>query len=613
MKHRTLFVFLCLTAFARAQSIDVNAGFASTHGIVGETLQFEVRVTATVGRGGSEPQVKLPEVKETNGLDVRYQGGGFSEKSSSIRIIGGRRTSSTTYVGRFYWDVVASKVGRYPFPTMAIEVNGKTYRTQTITLTIVKDAPGNRYVGTVVVVSTTKPYVNQPVRLRYVLTSERNIVRDRRGVPRLTIPWAGSPNGFKSLPLVKPSARQSTLPVILNGGDQAIPVPAALREDRSPPVIELTLDKVLYPLAAGKINLGGTQANLEVAREQRDGGFFRGTEYIDKTRAIVKTEPVILDVRDAPLANRPKGYRGAIGDFSGEVKYGKGEIRAGDGVTLNLILRGGEVLTLIEEPKIDGDFPNCRVLPSGRRMKGQGNSRTLTFSWLIKPLKDDLTELPRFDYGWFKPASEKFEVISTGPLPLTITGKMAEESVFSGGERKKSDQIKIDLLGEGVSPLRDDPGEILETKRPSLIGFWLALFLPLGSLGVLNVFLSKKRKLAGDATIGRRKGASKAATSRLSEAQSLLGGKGFYGKLARSLGGFVADKLGLPPASVSAATAESILSPRGLKPERIKEVTTLLNELDMREFGADVGDESEQREALGIVQQLIESLDKEIR
>ncbi len=598
---------------AHSQVTEVRAGFPNPVGVVGEVLTFVVSVEVKTDLGGKKPTMETPDIPQIEGLEFRFREGGFTGTQRQMSFMGGRRSGSLTHSGAWIWDVVAKRQGRYRVPGFDVLVAGKKHRTRPAALLIEKDAPGNRYVGTAVVVSTMTPYVHQPVTLRFVLSTERVPVQTRRSFPRLTIPWAGSPNGFKALPLVEADRRASAIGVQINDADQQVALPAEVKRNRTPAVIEITLNKTLIPLAAGKIDLGSTVASLEVARDRRNRGVFAGTEYVGKTRAVVKTEPIILEVRDAPLVGRPDSYRGVLGDFNADVHYGKGEIRAGDGVTLNLVLRGGEVLTLIEEPTIDGDFPDCRVLPSGRRLEGKGNRRTLTFSWLIKPLRDDLKELPRFDYTWFRPEGERFDTATTGPLPLTITGKLEEEEVFAGGS-STSEQIAIDTLGDGARPLMDEPGDLRRSQVSPLVPWALAvLLLPLCSLVATSIVLKKKRTLAGDARLGRKKRASKAAEARLAEARALLGGRGFYGKLSRSLAGFVADKLGVPPASVSAATARSLLSPHGLPEERMAAVVMMLNDLDMKEFGSTEATSEDQHEALSAVETLVRHLDKEIK
>ncbi|MFT7619844.1 MAG: hypothetical protein ACI97A_003501 [Planctomycetota bacterium] len=612
MKLRIFFALFLAVPLAHGQIVQVEASFADNVGVIGQLLRFRAVVEAKVSMNGKEPAVTVPTMPAIDGLTHRFLGGGFTQSGQSISIIGGRRQGSLTFRGQYAWEFKASKVGRFRIPSLDFVVGGKKYRTSASDISIQKEAPGNRYVGTAVVVSSMTPYINQPVRLRYLLTTSRTPVQTRGSIPRLQIPWAGSPNGFKSLPLDQAKRREGSVAVQLNDGDQQVNLPAVVKRGQTPPTIEITLNKVLIPLAAGKINIGGTTASLEVARERREGGFFQGTQYVGRTRAVVTTDPIILEVRDAPTVGRPENYRGMMGDFSVDVQYGKGEIRAGDGVTLNIVLSGGEVLTLLEEPSVDADFPNCRVLPSGRLLEGEGEKRKLTFSWLIKPLSDTMTELPKFDFGWFRPNSGRFDVTSAGPLPLTIIGEMEEEGVFGGGT-KSSDQIAVDTLGEGVRPLKDSPGTISPLAKPGLTKLLLVFFLPLVSLGALSLILKKRRISAGDATIGRRKRASKEAESRLVEAKALVGQKGFHGKLARSLAGFIADKIGVPPASVSAATVSSLLTPRGMREERIGSVTSLLNDLDMREFGGGATDTAEQNAAINSVEELVRLLDRELR
>ena len=611
--------FLCillLTAVpAWTQTVDDYAsGFADQGGgVVGEVLAFLCVADIRMPIDGAEPQVEIGEIQAPQGLEVQYLDGGIFSAGQSVFSINGVSSGHRSFKMRHTWQVKAKAVGTYKMPGIKFKVEGKEYQTSPSTIVITKEAPGNRWVTVDVVVSNSTPYVNEAIRIRYLLTSQRSLVAARGSQPRLLVPWAGSPNGFLAMPLTKPNRQmgEASSHIVLN--DKKTLIAVEVKRDRNPPVIELSFDKVLYALAPGRIDMGSTTTRLEVAQSVRRGGIMRDNQYVGREKALVLTEPLIIDVKDAPLSGRPKSYRGAIGELEVALKFGSGKIRAGDGVTLTLNIRGGDFLELLETPKIDADFPNCQVLPSGRHLAGEAGQRSLTFSWLIKPLRDDVTSLPVFEYSWFNPKTEVFVTANTGPLTLEIEGEISEAEVFSRSSGRP-DRIDLAEIGEGIRSLKDDPGSWQETEGHAP-WFWLAVItgIPLLSFFLLQSLARRQQRLADDTGRHRRKRASREATARLVEAQAFLGQKGFYGKLARSLAGFIADKIALPAASVSAATVSGLFAERGLDHQRSAEVAKLLDDLDAREFGGSRDDDAQHRELLRHVEDLIASLDKEIK
>ncbi|MCB9834042.1 MAG: BatD family protein [Planctomycetes bacterium] len=603
-----LLALLVLPLLAAGQAVEVQASFVDESAVVGEPTSFVVAVAVAMPLDArEEPKIVTPQLPAVAGLEIEYLGGGIESSGQRVSIVNGRRSGSIDYRARYEYRVVAAAEGRYRMPPFTVTVGDRNFdcQPQRAVLEVGKVAPGNRWVGLAVVADRLDPYVNQPVRLRWVLSSERLVVDTRESMPRLEVPWAGSPPGFLAEP-DEPLDRNDPQFTNVRLGDQVRRLPRVIRDDRKPPILELTLAKTLIPLAPGRIDLGGTRASLEVAENARRSFF--GIEYEGRKKAFVTSEPIVLEVRDAPLAGRPEGYRDAIGDFEVRVAYGSGKIRAGDGVTLNLTLSGSPVVDLIEAPDIGADFPNCRTLPSPKESSGEGANRSVTFSWLIRPLDDGQRELPDFRYAWFRPATETFSVASTGALPLEISGTFEESDVFSadGGGR-----LAFKPIGEGLRLPVGEPGDMrpLDRRIPAA-WFLVVILVPMASLLISSVLLRRRRALSGDLELQRRRKASKQAQARLDEARALLGQKGFHGRLSRCLAGFVADKLGLPPASVSAANLRGLLERGRCSGELATTSAAFLDELDRAAFGGEAGDE---RSSLDRAEELLARLDREIR
>lgn len=607
-----LLLFFCAVAAAQVQ---VGTRLGARSCVLGEPMSLSVEVTVRVPLSGGAPQQPAdpprPTLPSSEDYDVEFVSSGTDQRSA-LSIFNGRRSGYVDHVTTFLYRVKARRTGRITVPSWEYELDGTKHRVAARTFLVEREAPGNKYVSVIVVASNDRPYVNQPVKIRYQLDTEKLILdRDEQSRrPEIDIPWAQVPNGAWATPFTELEGNRSARGrkvVLLNENQFGMDdVEVAGSETQ-----RLVFERTIYPLAPGRLDLGGTSTRIAVAtRFQR--GVFGGLRPTDSARVVVNTEPLVLEVRDAPITGRPASYTGVIGDFTGDARLSEGEIRAGDGVTLTLELTGRGALESIEPPELSG-FEEFDVYDPDREVAGEGERRTLTFSWLLVPKSTDVAEVPRFEFSWFKPSVEKFETVAVGPQALEISGEVDAGGIFESTITARR-AAEIRTVGEGVRPLKESPGRLTRGGGAGL-GLLLAIaIVPLLSLAATSVLVGRRRRLAGDESLVRRKRASKDATARLAEARALVDAeRGFHGKLARCLSGFIGDKLGVPAASVSAATVAGMLEAAGVAAELVTAAAEVLGDLDVKEFGGGSEDESARREDLARVEKLIGGLDKVLK
>ena len=600
-----LAAFLLLMAAASGQEvrlIGAQCAVDPEEAVLGEEITYLVKVRIAMDESDREVETPRPVPPTSSDFEIRYRDQSQSTNQSTT-IINGRVSSEYSVDTTFLFTLVPKGEGRFTIPAFDYEAFGKKARLRSCSLTVAKEAPGNRYVSLIVRSDKPNPYVNEPVTLSYELRCEKPVLSRSAS---LEIPWVTVPNGFAAGPV---RAFRSPTAVTLNGEPAQVDV-AANPDARDGQI--LRFERVLYPIAPGRVELGGTRTRVEMALEWRRAIF--GDQVTRSTKAVIVSDPLTLDVRDAPAEGRPASYSGAVGDFEVEARYGDGHIRAGDGVTLKLVITGKGALDSLPLPVIE-NRPDLDVYSPDRRTEDLPDERkTHTISWLMVPRQTTLKELPRFEFSWFSPSKGRFETVATGPMPLEIRGEVSDARIFEGSlTPKKAAEIRI--LGEGIRPIREKPGDL--GSGPPRVSIPILLFVGLApwvSFAILSFVVARRRRLSGDVLYQRKRRASKEATQRLEEARALLSApKGFHGRLSRSLAGFVGDKLGVPPASVTAATLPELARSGGLAEATAREIAELLDHLDTREFGGGGGDAGERAAELGRVEKLIERVDREVR
>ncbi|MEE9393234.1 MAG: BatD family protein [Planctomycetota bacterium] len=593
-----------------AQDLKVRVGMEPQQPVFGEAIIFGIIVTRTAKtpfEGGAPAEVKIPD---GDGYKLKYRETRTGKSTRGSTIFGGRRSTYYEDSWTLVYDLVPERTGVIQMPPFSFQMLGKPQRVGSLTFEVLSEAPGNRYATLEVSASNTSPYVNQPVKLRLVITSEKPTVD-----VKVNLPWSSNPNGFSG-PITAVGWTQGRgVAVQLNGERfdfQQEANPAVRGGER------LVYERVVYPIAPGRVELAPANLHMDVALRMGRGVFGR-RQVRESAKVVLVSQPLVLEVRDAPITGRPQPFTGILGNFSGLVQLGSTSIKAGDGFTLSLQLEGAGELASLTPPDIaaargfenfDVYAPDKTIEPGARK----GDQR-LTISWLIVPkLEAKLETFPRWEFSWFKPSTETFETVSVGPTPIEIKGRVSDDGIF-GGASNAREAREIMTLGEGLRPIKELPEGLSElAPRVPWAVFLSALILPALLFGISTLFLRRRENLAGDVALQRRRRASKEATARLQEAREHMSSeRGFHGKLARSVTGFLGDKLDLPPARIAAATVRDLVQQAGVSAQRGDELATLLQDLESKEFGGGGASAAERQSDFDRAEVLIRALDREIK
>ncbi|MCA9323427.1 MAG: BatD family protein, partial [Planctomycetes bacterium] len=333
-----------ISAQSRARITRVLAQFDPPTLVLEEVGRYVIQVHLSANDPRDLVELDAPILPAVDGLTIEYEDR-VSQRGSSGITINGRHTGESYIITNFIFRVTPKKLGRLVIPAFNyVGAKGVEAQIPAADCSVDDEAPGNRFVSLIVSCDRPRPYVNQPVTMRFELLTEKPFIS--RGA-RFDVPWVSTPNGFASAP-VEPIGRGAvTLTVALNGEMTQVPLSnhPRIREGQ-----RVVIERTLYPLAPGKVELGRSTASLEMALRTRRRVF--DIEVLESTRATVTSEPLVIEVRDAPMAGRPKSFAGAIGDLVCQVRYGDPKIRAGDGVTLTLEVVGKGGLESLPLPEL---------------------------------------------------------------------------------------------------------------------------------------------------------------------------------------------------------------------------------------------------------------------
>jgi len=591
---------ILLPVVAGAQDIKVELSLDRTRVPVSDRLQMTVKVIGTMR--------SVPEARIENLQGFSVVG---SSTSTEFSIINGRITASKTNV----FTLLPPGEGTYTLGPAVVEIGGKTYRSSTVTVTVVAasggarpapqpgkpPAPGTR--------AAPQPRVSRPVGA--ASTPDGNVfIRgtvDKRSVYLgeqliYTFGFYTRLNLFEN-PSYTPAAFSGFW---VEEIDQS-----ARRLRRSVNGIPYSVQELryaLFPTISGEAVI--SPARLDVSLGSAWDFFGRGRKY------SLQTPELKIKVKPLPAAGKPAVFSGAVGRFSISSSLDKKEVKEGEAITLEVVVSGSGNLKTIGEPALpemdDFDVYGSKSEEKVSRTDTGIGGRKI-FSYVIVPRKAGEITWPGIPFAYFDPQAEKYVSISTRELSFTVLpGKKDEEAPPYRFLAKD-----VLALGEDIRYIKESPAA-LSPAPVSLFEyrlFWLLHLVPVVCLGAALLYRRHRGRMISDTGYARLKGSRKRLGRLLKNASRELAADrvtGCYAELDRALIHFIGDKLNVETTGMLGEQIIELLAGHKLDRTALEEVAECLEHFAFVRFTPSAGDREDARRYLKKVRKLTELLDRKL-
>jgi hypothetical protein len=413
-----------------------------------EAVQVTVRLTID-GRAGYS-QYAPPTMK-----GLRVSSGGMS--SQRIEVVNFRIRRREAY----RYTAIPMRVGKLKIGPAAIRVGGKWVRSNTVAITVKRGggstnttpgappsdqppgspgtpspaprdptAPGAD--GKVLprvflrgVATPTKVYVGQQVLARWELYTQSDVLGFRTRKQPTT-------DGFWADDLRSPRRLQFARKV-LSGRVYYV---AALAK------------KALFPQRPGTLTVGPMAAMVRTLDS------FSGS-------AKRRSEALTIEVLPLPTEGKPKGFAEQnVGRYTLAAMLDRTTVKAGDAVTLKIVIRGAGNLRQLAMPKL-GKLAGFKVyepkakerIDNSRRIEGEK-----VLEYLLLPTRNGELTIPALALDYFDPQAARYRKARSTALTLTVKGKLPGGSPVRSG-------AKSNVLGRDIRPPR--PARKLSHRSPA--------------------------------------------------------------------------------------------------------------------------------------------------
>ncbi len=605
LKNILLFIALIFLGF-RTEGQEPRL-LMSAPNAVSEGDQF--RLTFNINQRGEN--LVLPEL---NGFDV-LMGPSFSS-STSIQIINGKSTQSSDFA--YTYILRAKQEGSFTIRPGSIEVDGKIYQSNSLTIQVVKGqpqnqgapqgAPGNEESGeaTTGTVSKTDMFIRLELS-RYQAFKGQQIIA--------TVKLYANPN----MPLA--GFEEVNLPTFEGFYTQDIDIPQQInfkREVFNDRIYQVGILKktVIFPQQTGAITIKPFNMTVVVQQRVRQRSFFDDFfAGVQNVRVRLTSDPVTISSKELPGA--PADFSGGVGDFKITSELSQTDVTTNDAVTLKLNITGTGNIRLIQSPKLNltSDFelydPNST---DNVKASDAGLNGTKTIEYLFQPRYEGTYKIPPLNFVSFNPGSGQFQRLSTPEYTLRVKKGAGDPTTEVIRSARKQD---VQLIGQDIRFI-DQVSTGFRKKGSSFYGsplFWLIYVL--GAAGFALFYVVYRKKLAENANLAlvRNKKANRVARKHLMVAAGFLKKEepeAFYDSILKAMWGYLSDKLSIPMADLKRETAIGGLQSRNVEPQLTDDFFYILDQCEYVRF-APSGGNVEMHDMYSKAEDVISRLEKQIK
>ena len=533
-------------------------------------------------RNGEGSSFQEPKVEGTTKLF-----GPATSRSYSSQWVNGVSSSSTSE--EYAITYRADKAGKYNVAAAKVQVDGKTYSTQTFTIEILPpDRTAQNGQGGVQIDNYDSQRAGKEVGaddLFIRINLSKSSAYEQEAVV-CTIKLYTKYQVSQFMPTLQPSFNGFLI--------EELPITSSLNNvervnGQNYMVAELK-KCILFPQQSGELEITSGNYDVTVVQYEAVRTLFGTMRQPVERQLSIKSNSQKINIKALP-APRPASFSGAVGKFSVETEIKPPVLKTYEASTLSYKVTGQGNIKYLKAPKIQ--FPaqfdvydpqnNADAKPSGSTVSG-----TMTFEYTFIPQYVGKYEIPATEFTYFDPSAGKYVTLNTPKYDLSVakgSGTAAQVPVDNNIEQKNTDILHIKTGDLG-----------LQKEHVSFVAgwtYWLWYVLPTILLVAILIYYRKLLKERQNMALMRTKHANKLAKKRLKQAKAYMAandsGK-FYAELLNAIWGYLSDKLGIPVSELNKENIASVLASREVDDGTVTMLMELLDKCEFAQYAPELAD-----------------------
>jgi hypothetical protein len=501
--------------------------------------------TLTMTFEGDSPNV-LPTVPSVPNLRIMDQGS-ESRVYSSVNGVGTSRLSHT-------FSVVPSQPGDFIIPAMSANINGQTYNSQPVKLTVLKEgtptvAPTVAFLK--LVVPKTEVYVGELLPIELQIYAQQG---------KLSEMPAFKSEGFTVGKFTRPDQSQT----VYNGQRYYV----------------VSFKTYVIPAKTGNFDLGPATAGLSIPRPDSRRDFWGN--YADWQNLPLQSDPQTLRVLPLPMENVPPAFSGAVGNYSLSLTASPTNVTIGDPITVTVQITGHGAVDSVTLPP-QKNWQDFQIYPPTSDFQPADNdplgvSGVKTFKLTAVPQSMEVRELPAFQFSFFDPDQKLYRTLTQPAVPLIVRPSAASlpppalTTAAAPGDNPSP--------ANGLIHIKPRLGVVAQIQPPLVQQPWFVALQGVPVLAWLSLLVLRKQKehRAANPRLQRRREVDQTVRHSLKELQRTANAgqpDEFFATLFHLLQEQLGERLDLPASAITEAVIDERLRPLNVHEETL----TALREL----------------------------------
>lgn len=567
--------------------------------IFGQEIEFVASAKEVVAVGdqfrliysvnGQASGFRTPAIKGFSVLSGPNQ-----SQSSRTQIINGQVSRSLDY--SFTYILQAGNEGTYTIPPASVNVDGKTYQSNPVTIKVVKGntqpqqqnpQQGASPSGEIsakdlfvrAVPSKTNPYQGEQIIVTYKIYT-------RVPVAEYSVTGTPSTAGFWLQDLLKDSKNLNQFRETIDGQEYVV---AEIKKD------------ALFAQKAGNLTIEPLEMDVlaqiqrKVAKRNFNDPFFdsffndsfMGSTY-QNVKKTIRSNELKINVKPLPENSRPRDFTGGVGNFNVTSSIDRDQLKANEALTLRFSISGKGNIKLVEKPAIV--FPPDFEVYDPRTTdnivaSASGVSGTRNFEYLIIPRNPGKYKIKPITFSYFDLSSQTYKTITSQEFVIDV----AKGDGRQGEIVSSTDKEDFKYIGSDIRYIKT--GQIkLSPVNDYLFGSMLFLIWVIAIPVLFILFLiiwRKELKKRSNIAFMRNKKATGIARKRLKSAERFMKQNKpdeFWAEASNALWGYMSDKFNIPRASLSMDSVSGALRSKGVKDELSSNFIEILNKCEFARF-----------------------------
>lgn len=592
-------ILLCLFSASAFAEVAIETSLSRSTVAVGEEVVLDFIVTNADG------PISRPTFPPLDGFTSYSQG-----HSQEINIVNGRTSSKSI----FSYVLIPNSAGHKQIGPFEITINGKVFKVAPVDIDVTQT-------GLYQAPVPTQTLQQAPVSAPSARALPQGAVGDQDIFVRA---WLDKDEVYVNEPAMLTYTLYTRLSATYKGFDKE-PVTTGFWVEDFPPaktikrteqvingsryVVADVRKMALFPTEAGIYSLdpGTLSAMVEVQNDDSFNSFFSYNIFGRRSspfpqpfmsqiiQKVLPTDKLTLTAKALPAENKPASFTGAVGHYQIDSSIDKDDVEAGTPVTFRVRITGEGNINTVQTPslpKLD-DFKiydsSTSTNVSKERLIVEGEKTTET---VIVPKKAGTFTVPPLQFSYFDPDAKTYKTIRTVAHTLTVKPSTEPEEAESGTQGKGVEPVEKEafaVLAKDIRYIKTAPmgAPVFPEPLDREPFYWGLDGLLVLLTALFTVLADARRDAHRDEKAFRSRSSHKIARKRLHAAAAMMrqGNRDrFYSETSKAVYGYFADRLGLPPQSVTLETIEARAADAA--PALLNDARSLFNELGRGRYGS---------------------------